>query len=343
VTGQLYLSLSTEQRTHIDAVQDHPAQIWSTLESIHLQQRPGAHFNAWDNFFSIRKKQDKSLTSLIARIEDSMSKIQQLCPKNASSPYTIKDLNNELICMAMVHSLGDDYSHFASSLLLFQSLEKDRLKEAFLVEELQHIQHPEATTASEAVLFTSGSTCKCPPSVSCSFCEYSNHCIHKCQNLNLNLVKAKSNYLSQKVKCTKKGGNTANQASDVSSSSQPPAESSSGSQSASQAMKFAGNASLHSLDPSSPLYPLQLDADIHWNADTGATAHMTPHRHWIRNYTPKCIPVKLADNKVIYSAGVGSVVFVPVIGGRKQQPVKFTNVLHVPDLRNNLLSVLYLC
>ena len=137
--GQLYLSLSAEQRTHIDAVQDDPAQIWSTLESIHLQQHPGAQFNAWDDFFSIRKKQDESLTSLITRIEDSMSKIQQLHPKEASSPYTIKDLDNELICMAMVRSLGDEYSHFASSLLLFQSLEKDRLKEAFLAEELQHM------------------------------------------------------------------------------------------------------------------------------------------------------------------------------------------------------------
>ena len=263
-----------------------------------------------------------------------MSKIQQLRPKDASTPYTIKDLDNELICMAMVHSLGDEYSHFVSSLLLFQSLEKDRLKEAFLAEELQCMHHPESTSGSEAVLFASGSNCKCPPSVSCSFCEYSNHCVHKCQNL----IKAKSNYLSQKSKRNKKGGN-----SDTSSSSQPPAESSSGSQSASQAMEFAGNASLHSLDPSSPLYPLQLDADIHWNADTGATAHMTPHCHWVHNYTPKCVPVELADNKVIYSAGVGSVVFVPVIRGRKQRPVEFTNVLHVPDLRNNLLTVLYLC
>ncbi|KIM58430.1 hypothetical protein SCLCIDRAFT_84320, partial [Scleroderma citrinum Foug A] len=163
-----------------------------------------------------------------------MSKIQQLRPKDASSPYTIKDLDNELICMAMVRSLGDEYSHFASSLLLFQSLEKDRLKEAFLAEELQRMRRPESTSGSEAVLFTSGSNCKCPPS---------------------------SNYLSQKSKRNKKGGNSANQASDASSLSQPPTEWSSGSQSASQAMEFAGNASLRSLDPSSPLYPLQLDAD----------------------------------------------------------------------------------
>ena len=265
-----------------------------------------------------------------------MSNIQQLRPKDTSSPYTIKDLDNELICMAMVRSLGDEYSHFVSSLLLFQCLEKDRLKEAFLAEELQCMRCPEYTSGSEAILFASGSNCKCPPSVSCSFCEYSNHCIHKCQNL----VKAESNYLSQKSKHTRKGGNSTNQASDTSSSSQPPGESSSGSQSTSQAMECTGNASLRSLDPSSPLYPLQLNADVHWNADTGATAHMTPHHHWMWNYTQKCVPVKLADNKVVHSAGVGSVVFVLVIGGKKQHPVKFRNVLHVPDLRNNLLSVL---
>ena len=34
--GQLYLSLSAEQRTHIDTVQDDPVRMWSTLESLHL-------------------------------------------------------------------------------------------------------------------------------------------------------------------------------------------------------------------------------------------------------------------------------------------------------------------
>ena len=38
------------------------------------------------------------------------------------------------------------------------------------------------------------------------------------------------------------------------------------------------HASFRSFDPSHPLYPLQLDACVDWNADTGATSHMTPHR-----------------------------------------------------------------
>ena len=49
----------------------------------------------------------------------------------------------------------------------------------------------------------------------------------------------------------------------------------------------AGHASFRSFDPSHPLCLLQLDACVDWNADTGATSHMTPHRHWMRNYVFK--------------------------------------------------------
>src|SRR6266540_5473180 len=80
-----------------------------------------------------------------------------------------------------------------------------------------------------------------------------------------------------------------------------------------------------------------------WLADTGATSHMTPHRHWVRNYSPLHIPIRLADNSIVYSSGVGTVVFNPVMmDGKPLQPVEFTRVLHVPSLQNNLLSCLYL-
>ncbi|KZV78255.1 hypothetical protein EXIGLDRAFT_580113, partial [Exidia glandulosa HHB12029] len=50
-----------------------------------------------------------------------------------------------------------------------------------------------------------------------------------------------------------------------------------------------------------------------WNTDTGCTTHMTPHREWFRSYTPCKVPIALADHSVIYSAGIGSVEFEPVI------------------------------
>src|SRR5258707_14805248 len=69
---------------------------------------------------------------------------------------------------------------------------------------------------------------------------------------------------------------------------------------------------------------------------------MTPHCHWLRNYRPHRTPVRLANNSIVYSSGIGSVLFTPEVEGQKKCSVEFTNVLHVPDLCNNLLSVLYL-
>ena len=78
-----------------------------------------------------------------------------------------------------------------------------------------------------------------------------------------------------------------------------------------------------------------------WVADTGASAHMTPHRHWFKEYTPYKIAIRLADGKLIMSAGIGTMVFYPKgVDGIKS--LEFEHVLHVPDLRSNLLSVLYL-
>ncbi|KAJ3529505.1 hypothetical protein NM688_g7844 [Phlebia brevispora] len=73
---------------------------------------------------------------------------------------------------------------------------------------------------------------------------------------------------------------------------------------------------------------------------------MTPKRRWLRDYTPHRVPVRLANNQIIYSAGVGSMLFVSEVldgeKGSKSRPVLFSRVLHVPELGSNLLSVIYL-
>lgn len=69
---------------------------------------------------------------------------------------------------------------------------------------------------------------------------------------------------------------------------------------------------------------------------------MTPHRSWFDSYTSKVIPVRLANDSIIWSAGVGSVRFQPVLDGRLSRQIVFHNVLHVPKLASNLLSLLYL-
>ena len=155
---------------------------------------------------------------------------------------------------------------------------------------------------------------------------------------------------SHKVSRRKGKGKNANKAEETPSttpastttSSAPPVTSASANAGTTTHFESAGNASLCSSDPSDHLCPLQLDADVDWNVDTGATAHMTPHCHWLCNYTSKRVLIKLADHTIVYSAGVGSVVFQRVIAGKSARAVELTQVLHVSDLKNNLLSVLYL-
>ncbi|KZV59522.1 hypothetical protein PENSPDRAFT_549510, partial [Peniophora sp. CONT] len=67
-------------------------------------------------------------------------------------------------------------------------------------------------------------------------------------------------------------------------------------------------------------------------ADTGATAHMTSHRHWFHTYEPFVTPVRLANGVVIYSAEVGFVLFEPEGDGVDGQPKELTRVLHVTQL-----------
>ena len=103
-------------------------------------------------------------------------------------------------------------------------------------------------------------------------------------------------------------------------------------------MEYAGNAILSSTTK------LTTQTYHKWNADSGATSHMTPHRHWFKQYEPYIVPIKLADNTIVYSSGVGNIIFIPMIQGKELRPIEFTRVLHVPKLQNNLclISVLFL-
>jgi hypothetical protein len=60
-------------------------------------------------------------------------------------------------------------------------------------------------------------------------------------------------------------------------------------------------------------------------------------------YAFECaIPIRLANSELVYAVGIGSVRFQPVVEGHRSRVVEFTRVLQVPELRSNLLSVLYL-
>jgi hypothetical protein len=73
------------QKIHFATISDDPVKMWAALAAVHLQKRPGAHFNAYDDLFSIRKQEDETLQSLMNRVDTAINHIQDLRPKDFTS------------------------------------------------------------------------------------------------------------------------------------------------------------------------------------------------------------------------------------------------------------------
>ena len=305
-SGWIFLMVEPEQRIHFTGIEDNPVKMWTKLEEVHMAKQAGARFNAYDDLFSIRKKEEESLMSVTNRIDSAVRTIQNLHPKD----FTLEKLDEELASMAMIRSLPDDYSSFVSSLLLMDKLEKSTIQQAFHTEETQRRRRSETDESAAALSTSSKSSSK----EHCDFCDRDGHTLPKCFKYQKAQKEAKKPRFQNKDKARA----AAEQSQDTS-----------------KVQETAGRVvSLHTTTTTK--------THNDWNADTGATSHMTPHRHWLLDYKPYVVPIKLADNTIVYSAGVGSVVFNPIIEGKQSCPVQFTRVLHVPMLRHNLLSVLFL-
>lgn len=132
-SGMMYMLVEDDQKIHFNGIEDDPVKIWTALRDIHQQKRPGARFNAYDDLFSIRKQEDETLQTLMNRVDTSIRRIQDLRPTG----FDLAKLDDELASMAMIRALPDEYSTFASSLLLMDKLDKSAIQQAFVTEEAQ--------------------------------------------------------------------------------------------------------------------------------------------------------------------------------------------------------------
>ena len=74
--GAIYSSLSPSQKEHVKDSQEDPFKMWTILEEKHLLRKPVNRFNAYDEFFSIRKTADETLTEVAERISKAITKIR---------------------------------------------------------------------------------------------------------------------------------------------------------------------------------------------------------------------------------------------------------------------------
>ena len=319
---EIWLAVEDDQKVYIKEVKGDPAAMWQKLKAIHVQKKPGARFNAYDILFNIRKEENETLTALMARADKAMQDIKSLRP----SGFSLTDLDKELLCMTLIRALPAEYNNFASSLLLLDSLDLEKLKSAFQTEESQRFARNPATAPALAQAAQPSS------SLTCSFCGRKGHGKPDCWTKQAASEDAKKKVQDQQKGKPRRRRQNAKEAAQESDKSPEQGNAS---------VEFAGHAS--TTVPSHLRQKwLKSKASTDWNTDTGASAHMTPHKHWFCSYSPHVIPIRLANNLIIYSAGVGSVEFQPLVEGIPEHPVVFHNVLHVPDLASNLLSLFLL-
>eukprot|EP00250_Pteridium_aquilinum_P035230 c892_g1_i1 orf=2-1174(-) len=79
------------------------------------------------------------------------------------------------------------------------------------------------------------------------------------------------------------------------------------------------------------------DAADEWLLHTGATHHMTPHRHWLQDYKKlnEAVKVYLGDNHCLHARGIGNMPVTLPSGST----VLIKDIYHIPGLSRNLLSV----
>jgi hypothetical protein len=304
--GILKSSMSPEVIVYVRDNEDDPVKIWATLKKTFIKPSSAPRFQAYQDLFSIKKDPSETLDAVINRVDEQTRIIKSLTP----DAFTLDNLYDDLASMTIINSLPHDFSTVVSTLAVM-----DKFSKTEVIQSLRNLESTTRHTSSSPSVHVANTPSsshqkKAKPQAStkprptCDFCSKLGHIEEKC------FLKER---LQGKLQVQ---GNSAS----ASASSSAPTSSASG---------------LLSSPLDTPAYTL-------WNADTGASSHMTPHRHWLRNYKPCCVQVKLADGSSIYSEGVGSVLFRPVINGSPAQQVEFTNVLHVPALRSNLFSVLFL-
>jgi len=300
--GEIYLWLDEGNKTHIDAIRDDPAVMWTKLKEIHSKSAPNAHFNSLSDLFNIRKKDDESLMDLATRAEGLMQRVKALCPissptstSTSTSPspaaYTLETLDDELTIMAMIHALPrEEYSSFISSLT---NLTKTAVLEAFRTEETQRqgeIKDSASAAAAAARI------------IACYLCD-GPHPIKECPQYNAarSLAKGKGGDAKsgQGSSGRRRGGRGADRGAN--SAKADPGRVEEGCDG--PAVKADAAVCRSSSSSPSP-------TDDHWNADSGASSSMTPHRKWFSSdYKPWRVPIYLADYSTVYSVGKGSILF----------------------------------
>lgn len=338
-----------EELTQPHLVANNPVAMWLALDAYFAPRTISEQISSYMALSRTLKSQDEDWATYFQRQDDLSSRFLALFPPT----LTIADIKDLILMVTTIQQLP---SENPTRLMLETNpaLSNDIVRAAIRQYIASH-NNQELPTEAASRAFTAA-----PRNTSCFMCGNAGHFITTCkffpyyQELFEKERKDRSGYFGltpaqQLAYQTKAYSNTSNHPSNASTSrgrgrtrgsyrgrgaranvasedvpvDAPPMRE-----------ETAGNASL-----SSPLPP---NAANLWIADTGASISMTFRREWLHGMKQDTRRIRLADGTVIFSAGIGSVILHPHPSSGCGSAFSIHNVLFVPDLRTNLLSVFYL-
>jgi transposase InsO family protein len=316
--GDIYAHLSPSQRALVRHYEEDPAAMWGKLLEIHGQQVPGMRFGAYNALFSIVQQPDESLQAVAGRASEALARVQELRLES----FTIAMLDDELAIMAILRALPrEHYSESVSALMRQKDLKRADVEAAFQVEQVECTAHHGPLIGSAALRTFGKPSPSRGDANECPFCSIEGHAQDGCYKYKS--ARNEAIKLVNERKADKRGGGDKRKGK----ANRAKVEEE-------EVVEKAQHAQVRlAASPS-------LSADAHWIADTGAMSHMTPHRSWFTSYRPHVVPIRVANDAIVYSAGVGDVVLTHTNAALR--PCRLSRVLHVPELQNNLFAVLHL-
>lgn len=130
-------------------------------------------------------------------LEEAVQAIKNLRPAS----FTLDTLDDELLSMAIIRALPEEYSHFVTSLMLSDKLEKATILQAFHIAEIQRTKSAAPQVAELANKATSSSfgyrKAKPANNLPCDFCRRTNHVMENCHQFKIKQAEAQFHALNK--------------------------------------------------------------------------------------------------------------------------------------------------
>ena len=96
--GELFGCLEKTQWAYVSGLEDAPDKMWDALEVANFHKKAGTRFNAYDELFGLRKKEEETLMEFGAGAQGATANVVVLWPAG----FDIVMVDQEMTVMAML-------------------------------------------------------------------------------------------------------------------------------------------------------------------------------------------------------------------------------------------------